>query len=87
MVDHKILLEKLSWYGVKYLVLQYLRSYLVNRHLQVRVNGHISNEFGVASGVPQSSYLGPSILFIIFINDIGDSINSKFQWYADDVKM
>ena len=48
MVDHKILLEMLSWYVVRSVALQWLRSYL-DRYLQVRVNGHISSEFGVAS--------------------------------------
>ncbi|XP_057324830.1 uncharacterized protein LOC130667334 [Microplitis mediator] len=86
MVNHQILLKKLSTYGVKYEALEWLFSYLFNRKLRVRVNVHPSNECGVTSDVPQGSHLG-LILCSIFINDISDNIRSEYRLYADDMKV
>ena len=51
------------------------------------MHGNLS-DFSIADcGVPNASHLGP-LLFIIFIIDVGDVIKtSKFQVYADDIKI
>lgn len=54
--------------------------------MQVRVDGHISSEYYVSSGVLQDSHLGP-ILFNIFVNDIGSKFQSEYLLYADDLKI
>lgn len=86
MVDHDILVDKLKQYGVVGNALNWFHSYLTGRYLQVRTNGHISEEYKVNSGVPQGSHLGP-ILFNIFTNDIGDNMSSEYLLYADDMKI
>lgn len=85
-VDHSILINKLNLYGVRGTALNWIKSYLTERYLRVRVNGHISNEYMVKSGVPQGSHLGP-ILFNIFVNDIGNDFTSDYLLYADDLKI
>ena len=40
----------------------------------------------ILSGVPQSSVLGP-VLFVLYINAIDDTANSKILTFADDTKI
>ena len=53
---------------------------------RVVVNNEVSDLRPVISGVPQGSVLGP-LLFILFINDLPDNVNSVCRIFADDTKI
>ena len=84
-VPHRRLLYKLERYGIGGEVLKWLENFLDQRQQRVTVNGHLSDWKHVASGIPQGSVLG-ALLFVIYINDLPDSIESNIYLFADDTK-
>lgn len=84
-VSHAKLLGKLKRLGVDHTLLSWIESYLSRRSQFVDVNGFLSEDLGVSSGVPQGSVLGP-VLFLIYINDITEGIDSSItmRLFADD---
>ena len=80
------LLKKLQAYGIKGKLLTWIGDFLIERKQRVLVNGEGSSWCNVSSGIPQGSVLGP-VLFVIFINDLPDDINSNVKIYADDTKI
>ena len=68
-VNHSILLDKLSYYGVVGDSYTWFKSYLGGRQQSVKYGGFLSEWSFVEIGVPQSSILGP-LLFSIFVNDL-----------------
>jgi len=83
-VKHDILIDKLYVLGVRGLILEWFKTYLVGRKQYVCVNGCDSSLLSVQTGVPQGSVLGP-ILFLIYINDMSRSSDRlQFVHFADD---
>jgi len=82
-VPHHCLLFKLKSYRTGSSVLAWIKDFPLGRHQRVGVNGTYSDWVPVTSGVPQGNALGP-VLFVIFISNLPDIVNSLFQMYADD---
>ena len=86
-VDIGILLEKLQRYGVKGKLLEWIRSFLLDRKQTVLVDGTLSSFAEVRSGVPQGTVLGP-LLFLIYVIDLESVIkHGSSLSFADDTKI
>ena len=85
-VWHKGLLFKLHSVGISGSLLRWFTDYLYNRKQRVVIPGVTSNWSSVEAGVPQGSILGP-LLFLLYINDIVESINSSIRLFADDTTL
>ena len=85
-VWHNALLAKLKQINIIGKPLNLLQSYLKDRKAKTVVDGAESTEQLLDAGVPQGSRLGP-ILFILFINDIIDNLESTPHIFADDTTL
>ena len=82
-VNHLTLLYKRQVHGVQGKTLGWIETFLIGRTQCVVLDGDTSTELPVSSGVPQESALGP-ILFLLYINDLPDNIQSNVRLFADD---
>ena len=69
-LDHQILFTKLEHYGIRGVVLQWIKSYFSCRRQFVQINQTCSSTQTIKCGVPQGSILGPLSVFILYINDL-----------------
>ena len=85
-VPHSRLITKHKAYGIEGNLLRWIQDFLHSRKQRVVLNGKHSDRVSMTSGIPKGSVLGP-ILFIIYINDLTDSIKSLTRLFADDTKL
>ena len=85
-VPHHRLIGKVASMGVEGRVKGCIQQWLEGRRQRVVINGRYSDWTDVTSGVPQGSILGPT-LFLMFINDLEDGVQSTVVKFADDTKV
>ena len=81
LVPHDQLLMKLAASGVESRVVVWVRGFLVFHTQRVRVQGQLSKEVKVTSGVPQGSIWG-LLLFLVYVNDMWRNIDSSSRLLA-----
>ena len=72
--------------GIDDTVLRWITNFLAEREQRVMIQGCQSRWRRVWSGVPQGSVLGPT-LFLIYIDDLLEGLNSSGKLFADDAKV
>ena len=86
-VPHKRLLWKLENIGgLKGTLMKWMEDYLQGRQMWTVLRDQQSEWSEVTSRVPQVSMLAP-IIFLIYINDMTDGLNSYVNLFADDAKL
>ena len=85
-VPHRRLIMKTEAHGIGGPVLRWINDFLSNRKQSVVVGNAQSSEAPVTSGIPQGSVLGP-VLFILYINDLPQIVDSEVRLFADDTKI
>ena len=86
-VDHKILIDKLYFYGIVEQELDFFRSYLTDRVQCCSVNRLSSGVRNITCGVLQGSLLGP-LLFIVYMNNLPSAANDvNITMFADDTSL
>jgi hypothetical protein len=80
-VCHKRLLYKLDKLGIKGKLFDWFRSYLSGRSQRVVLSGQASDYMNSFGSLPQGSILAP-LLFLIFLNDIENDIQSNISLFC-----
>ena len=85
-VHHQSLFMKLKAYGVHGSVHAWIHSFSSQWKQRVVINATYSQWNDVTSGIPQDSVLG-TVLFIIYMNDLPETVEGMVHIFADDTKI
>ncbi len=85
MIWKEGLMIKLDMMGITGIIYNWIKDFLADRFIQVRIGKVLSGRYMVENGIPQGSIISP-ILFSVMIKDVfsqvqGDIVRSLF---ADD---
>ena len=72
-VNHKILLTKMEYNGIRGITSDWFKSYLANRQQQTTIQKITSSQLEISYGVPQGSVF-EQLLFQIYVNDFNKAI-------------
>ena len=84
LINHQIVLQKLSDMGTPALLLRWIAAFLTARQQQVRIGGSQSSWYQLCGGAPQGTLLGV-ILFVVHINDL--EFECQYSKYVDDTNI
>ena len=76
VVDHDLLLQKLSLYGFDEAILCWIKTYLSSRSQCVIIEGSLSKILPINTRVPQGSILGP-LFYTLFTNELPEVIHDQ----------
>ena len=82
LVPHDRLLTKIVATRVDLRVVVWAKEFLLGHLQRVRVDGQLSEEVRVTSGMLQGSVLGP-VLFLAYVNDVWRNTESNIQLFTD----
>lgn len=83
-LNHKLIINQLGLLNMNTAVINWFNLYLLGRRQVVVMNGHVSTEKSILTGVPQGLVLGP-LLFLIYVNSLANlKLNASLIMYADD---
>ena len=87
VIDHELLLKKLSIYGATPSSVAWFKSHLSERKQFISFGKTTSNQLTVKQGVPQGPILG-LVLFLLFVNDMPPPRPKvNYGHYADDTTL
>ena len=66
--------------------MEWMKNYLLGRQMRTMIRGKFSSWRDITSGVPQGAVLAP-IMFLVFVNDMPNGVNTYMNMFADDAKV
>ena len=81
-VPHSTFLKKLSHYGIGGTILEWLSKFLTGRTVKIELDGKMSREIPIDTGVPQGTVLGHLLFLLYRLNHL--PVKSHVRLFADD---